>query len=154
MMGLADPRREMWLFDSWQGLPEPGEADVAVHGATVDRQVGTTPTALRSSNCCSGELGLDRQRVHLVQGWFDETLLAARAEIGPIAVLHLDGDWYASIKTCLEMLYDGVAQGGFMIVDDYFHWKGCAQAVDEFLATREPVQIRRVEVAALWQKCF
>jgi hypothetical protein len=151
MMGLADPRRVMWLFDSWQGLPEPDAVDVSVRGHR--RHAGWNyADRAQVEQLLFGKLGLDRRRVHLVQRWFEETLPAARAEIGPIALLHLDGDWYASIKTCLEMLYDDVTQGGFVIVDDYFHWKGCAQAVDEFLATREPVQIRRVEVAALWRK--
>ena len=151
MMGLADPRRELWLFDSWEGLPEPGESDISFQGHR--REAGWNyANRAQVEQLLLGKLGFDPERVHLVQGWFEETLPAARNEIRPIALLHLDGDWYKSIKTCLDLLYEQVVSGGFLVVDDYFHWRGCAQAVDEFLAPHEPVAVRRVEVAAWWQK--
>lgn len=150
MMGLADPHREMWLFDSWKGLPEPGEADISFQGHR--REAGWNYADRGQVERLIGRLSLDSARVHLVQGWFEETLPVARDEIGPIALLHLDGDWYESIKTCLELLYDRVVLGGFVVVDDYFHWRGCARAVDEFLSAHEPVELQRVEVSASWQK--
>jgi len=151
MMSLADRERHLWLFDSWQGLPEPGEGDISYQG---HRRPAGWNHAERSQveRLLLGRLGLDPERVHMVQGWFDETLPATRTEIGAIALLHLDGDWYESITTCLEQLYDGVVSGGFVVVDDYFHWQGCARAVDEFLAPRERVELRRVGVAAWWRR--
>ena len=53
-----------------------------------------------------------------------------------IAVLHLDGDWYDSVKVCLEHFYDRVSPGGIIQIDDYGHWQGARKAVDEFMATR------------------
>jgi hypothetical protein len=53
--------------------------------------------------------------------------------VGPVAILRLDGDWYASIKVCLESLYGNVVSGGFVVVDDYGVYEGCTRAVDEFL---------------------
>ena len=151
MMSLAAPARHLWLFDSWQGLPEPGERDISVQG---HRRPAGWNHAERAEveQFLLGKLGLDPERVHLVQGWFDETLPTARPEIGPIALMHLDGDWYASIRTCLELLYDAVVPGGFVVVDDYFHWQGCAQAVNGFLAAHEPVELKRVGVAAWWRR--
>ena len=55
-------------------------------------------------------------------------------ETGPIAILRLDGDWYASTKICLDHLYERVVPGGFVIVDDYGTYEGCQKAVDELLA--------------------
>jgi Macrocin-O-methyltransferase (TylF) len=44
----------------------------------------------------------------------------------------LDGDWYDSIKVCLDTLYDKVVIGGVIILDDYGHWVGNKKATDEF----------------------
>jgi hypothetical protein len=50
-----------------------------------------------------------------------------------IAILRLDTDWYESTKFELDNFYDKVSVGGIVIIDDYGHWQGCKQAVDEFL---------------------
>jgi hypothetical protein len=51
--------------------------------------------------------------------------------------LRLDTDWYASTKHELEHLYPRLRHGGILIIDDYGHWKGARQAVDEFIAEYE-----------------
>ena len=82
-------------------------------------------------------LGLLHQRseaVHLVQGWFEDTIPQVKERMGPIALLHLDGDLYQSTKTCLEELYPAVVSGGFVVIDDYGDWKGCRKAVEEYFA--------------------
>ena len=53
-----------------------------------------------------------------------------------ISLLRLDTDWYESTRHELEHLYPRLAPGGVLIIDDYGHWAGRAQAVDEFLAGR------------------
>ncbi len=70
------------------------------------------------------------------KGWFSETVPVDSKEIGKIAILRLDGDWYASTKICLDNLYDKVVDGGFIIVDDYGCYEGCRKAVDEFMLER------------------
>ena len=55
--------------------------------------------------------------------------------IGDIAILRLDGDWYASTKICLEYLFHKVVPGGFVIIDDYGTYDGCKRAVDEYLSS-------------------
>jgi hypothetical protein len=90
-------------------------------------------------------------RIHIRQGWFQETLPVAKHEIGPIAVLRLDGDWYDSTKVCLENLYDLVTVGGFVLIDDYGYWEGCRRAVDEFLASRKlEVALNAVDDSGVW----
>ncbi|MCB7129717.1 MAG: hypothetical protein J3T61_09300, partial [Candidatus Brocadiales bacterium] len=49
-----------------------------------------------------------------------------------IALLRLDTDWYESTRHELIHLYPRVTEGGVLIVDDYGHWRGCKQAVDEY----------------------
>jgi O-methyltransferase len=49
-----------------------------------------------------------------------------------IAVLRLDTDWYESTKKELEILYPRLSVGGVLLVDDYGHWVGAREAVDEY----------------------
>ncbi|HEX8616314.1 MAG TPA: TylF/MycF/NovP-related O-methyltransferase, partial [Thermoanaerobaculia bacterium] len=55
---------------------------------------------------------------------------------------------------CLDLLYDKLSPGGFVIVDDYHAFRACRTAVDEFRAERGIVDpLRRVDwTATYWQK--
>ena len=66
-----------------------------------------------------------------------EILPKVKKEIGQIAILRLDADWYSSTMTILNELYDQVVSGGFVIFDDYGTWPGCRQAVHEFIEKRK-----------------
>jgi len=132
----------VWLFDSFEGLPNPTRDDfVEGHGET-----GRHVRPLSRGSCLGtyeevGELlfrrlRLDRKRVRLVKGWFQETLPATRENIGPIALLRVDGDWYESTRCCLENLYDQMVVGGYIIVDDYGACYGAKKAIDEFVSRR------------------
>jgi O-methyltransferase len=130
------PNRHVWLFDSWEGLPEPDSVDVDLRDVP-----GRTGMALgqeeRARELLLDKLGLTERTVHFMRGWFDDTLPPNKAQIGPIALLHLDCDWYKSVKFCLEQLYDQVITGGYVVIDDYGHWQGCRKAVDEFIEQRQ-----------------
>ena len=45
--------------------------------------------------------------VHFVKGWFQDTF--PKATVGAIALLHVDADWYDSVRLCLERFWDDVA---------------------------------------------
>ena len=49
----------------------------------------------------------------LCQGFFADSLPRARAEIGAIAVLRIDGDMYESYMDILYNLYEFVPVGGY-----------------------------------------
>ncbi len=72
--------------------------------------------------------------IEFVPGLFQETLLSPA--VTTIALLHVDGDWYESVKVCLDSLYDKVSPGGVIQFDDYGHWAGARKAVDEFMQNR------------------
>jgi len=71
--------------------------------------------------------------VRFLEGWFKDTL--PNAPIDNLAVLRLDGDMYESTIQALDLLYDKVSWGGFVIVDDY-HLGPCKQAVTDFRSRR------------------
>lgn len=146
-LGRGDPR-QVWMFDSFEGLPEPEPVD----GARA-LSWGESPEGRRLQNCAvdvdsvegsAHLLELDKY-TRIVKGWFDETLVSSRDEIGPISMMRIDCDWYASVRVCLDVLFDSVQEGGYVIFDDYDSWPGCTLAVHQFLSERSlPYPVKRL----------
>ncbi len=136
--GVLD--RKVWLFDSFEGMPPPQPIDGPAAQAwakTPEKPWYSerVPISLDKVQQNASRLGLGSQTV-FVKGWFDQTLPVNRDSIGPIALLRIDADWYSSVRCCLENLYDQVVDGGFVVLDDYYAYDGCAIAIHEFLAQR------------------
>lgn len=125
----------VWAFDSFEGMPpltaeDEGSGEEWVgHRCAGEDGVADVQHTLRLGR-------LDDASVHIVKGYFEDTLASSRDAIGPIAVLRLDNDWYKSTKFCLDTLYDQVISGGVILIDDYGVFKGCRKAVDEFRTSR------------------
>ena len=81
--------------------------------------------------------GLNPSGVEFHVGWFQDTVPISAAKLQSIAMLRLDGDWYASTQVCLEHLYPLLRPGGVIILDDYFCWEGCRKATDEYRAQHQ-----------------
>ena len=131
-LGVTD--RTLWLFDTFEGLPAPtaDDPDQEIAGLYTGTCLGTIEDVTASLQ----RLGIYSQ-AKLVKGLFDETLPVT--DVKKIAVLHIDGDWYGSVKSCLVHLYDKVSVGGVIQFDDYGYWAGARKAVDEFFAGRSVV---------------
>jgi O-methyltransferase len=151
-------RRHIHLFDSFQEICEP---DAAVDGELAVTQIkewsrapgssgqlipltgfydhlGGPGTLEENKALLERKIGYPGEYLHYHVGWFQDTLPKDAASVGPIAILRLDGDWYASTRICLSHLYENVVKGGFVIVDDYGTYDGCRKAVDEFLHGHAP----------------
>ena len=74
--------------------------------------------------------GLLDDQVRFIAGWFAETL--PEAPIEQLCMLRLDADLFESTMDCLSALYEKVAPGGFVIVDDHGCIPACRAAVDRF----------------------
>ncbi len=125
--------RSVWMFDSFEGLPELNPDDGSPEVFALAAAMDNCRADLADVEEQARRLGLSDQ-VHIVKGWFDETLPASVKQIGTIAVLRIDADLYRSVKACLEWLVPLVSAGGFVVLDDYFSWAGCTKAVHEYLA--------------------
>lgn len=151
-MQIAQPAvtgRTLWLFDSYEGLPEPGENDYVEEGDATGDHVRPLP-----AGSCYGALeevrwlvldkcGVPEDRVEFVKGWFENTVPETKDRIEKVSVLRMDGDWYDSTMISLEAFYDKVSPGGIVIIDDYESCIGSKRAVDEFIATRSlPVTLQ------------
>lgn len=127
--------RRMWLADSFEGLPPPSAVpDVA---AGLDLSEPRQPWLACGADSVREHFrryDLLDGRVRFLEGYFAQTLPSAPVE--RLAILRIDADLYSSTREVLETLYDRVAPGGFVIVDDYGALAPCRQAVDEFRALR------------------
>jgi O-methyltransferase len=81
------------------------------------------------------KIGFPENKIKIYKGLFQDTIPYA-TDIKQIALLRLDGDWYDSIKICLEHFYDRVVIGGVIIIDDYSSYDGCKKALDEFMESK------------------
>lgn len=86
------------------------------------------------NNLLTNLINYPRENIYYYKGWFQDTL--DKSNIDKIAILRLDGDWYDSIKICLDKFYDKVSKNGVIIIDDYGYYDGCTKAVDDFFKER------------------
>ena len=127
LLASGAPSREVWAFDSFKGLPEPTENDPKLAADFVGRFVGSEDMLEQGIR----DYGLDNP-LHIVSGWFEDTLATAAENIESIAVLHVDADWYESVMIVLRTFYPKLSPGGWVVIDDYEMWSGAKVAADEF----------------------
>jgi O-methyltransferase len=150
-LGVED--RELWLYDTYEGMTAPTEADVDYRGESqleLHRQYeaagiesGTPPgTDLDSVRAAMTSTGYPTERVRFVKGPVEQTIPADAPQ--DIAILRLDTDWYESTRHELVELYPRLASRGVLIIDDYGHFAGSRRAVDEYFA-QDPILLNRTD---------
>ncbi len=158
-LDFASTRRHLHLFDVFDNIGPP-DADIDGKRAIDDTKkagftdetkmqgqlesmegaydsLGGHGTIQICKTLLEGSINYPKEYIHYHKGWFQETLPMDAPEIESIAILRLDGDYYKSIKICLDYLYDKVTKGGLIVIDDYKYYDGCTKAVDEFLEERK-----------------
>jgi len=115
--------RDLWLFDSFAGLPPPA-ANVDLHNqgdlddVNLDelKKLFATPAP------------------HFQVGWMPDTFRGL--ENRRIAFAHVDVDLYRSVLDCCEFIYPRMSTGGIFVFDDYGFptCPGARKAVEEFFA--------------------
>lgn len=132
--------RNLWLFDTFDGMPPSTNVDVDYHGKTVaDRMSndGIAPGekwvygALDEVRRNLRSTGYPDTRISFVEGKVEDTIPAKAPDT--IALLRLDTDWYESTYHELQHLYPRLVVGGVLIIDDYGHWAGARKAVDRYI---------------------
>jgi hypothetical protein len=147
LLELGDTSRTIYLYDTFEGMTPPTEKDVDFTGTPVEtlleqttRTKGNTIWAWATLDDVKqnvAKTGYPADRIHYVQGDVLKTIPATLPS--GIALLRLDTDWYESTKHELVHLYPLLNQHGILIVDDYGHYKGARQAVDEYFAEQRHV---------------
>ena len=124
----GNERKRLWIYDSFEGLPEKNEVDKSVLG----------------ENFRSGELFVTKREVKerflraglpvpvIKKGWFKD--LTDEDVPERIAFAFLDGDFYESIWDSLRLVVPRMSEGGVLVVHDYTNiaLPGVKRAVDEW----------------------
>ena len=137
-LGVRD--RDIYLFDTYEGMTPPTEFDTSLDGRSAREQLDEQAKSDASSVWCCVSLeevrenmastGYPLERIHLVKGPVERTV--PEAAPAAICLLRLDTDWYESTRHELNHLFPRVSPDGVMIIDDYGHWHGVRRAVDEY----------------------
>lgn len=147
--------RSIWLYDTFEGMVEPGTEDIRSNGATAaemllredSRKDESLIWAIANEQEVRSNMeasGYDSSRFRFVKGDVCETLRENLPE--KIALLRLDTDWYESTRCELELLMPRMAKGGIVIIDDYGDWQGSKKAVDEYLGRMtNPPLVHRID---------
>ncbi|BBX33064.1 MAG: macrocin O-methyltransferase [Mycolicibacterium mageritense] len=149
----GDETRQVWLADSFAGVPPPDAANYAADkGDKLHLAAPILAVKEKDVRANFERYGLLDDRVRFLPGWFKDTL--ADAPIEKIAVLRLDGDLYESTIQALDGLYSRLSPGGFCIIDDYHAIEGCRKAVTDY-RTKHGITEEIVEIdgtGVLWRK--
>ncbi len=140
--------RKLWLYDTFQGMTDPTANDVDCFGNPADQLLNQDQSDRLASESiwCQASLNDVKQNLakvsypsenfRLVVGKVEDTIPQQVPE--SIAVLRLDTDWFESTWHELIHLYPRLKPGGVLIIDDYGHWQGCREAVDQYMAKFAP----------------
>jgi len=155
LLSLGKSDRRILMFDTFEGHPPPDpERDIDLWGnrayeewrsQTHEGAVkgwGRAPLDEVMNNLHS--TGYPGALLRFVKGMVEDT--APHNVPQQLALLRLDTDWYASTRAALLHFYPRLVSGGVLILDDYGHYRGQRQAVDEYFgATGEALLFHRID---------
>lgn len=143
-----DKSRGFDIYDTFTQIPEPSQRDYSdavsryndivtgkASGISNDLYYGYEENLLEKvkQNFRKFDLQTEEESIYFHKGLFKDTLNISKQ----IAFAHLDSDWYDSIFYSLEQIVPHLVDGGVLIVDDYYDWKGAKKAVDDFFANKQ-----------------
>ena len=158
-------RRRFRGYDVFGMIPAPGEHDdgpskerYEVIRSGRSKGIGGDPYYGYEQNlygrvCATFEsfgYPVDGVAVVLYPGLFEQTVRFGRGD--QVALAHIDCDWYAPVKLCLERTAGVLPSGGLLILDDYNDYGGCRKAVDEFLEADARFELMRTSPHAVLRR--
>ncbi len=138
-------KKNIYGYDSFEGIPYAGDNDNLQPGLpSMDRtklgrleSTGVSSHSMQNVKDNFASWGMPLDNVHLVKGWFQNTIKLNKHE--SIALLRLDGDLYESTKIPLQYFYHKIPSGGVIIIDDWQLF-GCRKAVLDFIDQSEIIE--------------
>ena len=140
LLELKSYDKELYLFDTFEGMPKPTEFDVSYKDKLAIKEFEDRKIDNNSSDWLRIELdevkknvfstGYNKEKFHFIKGKVEDTIPKNSPET--ISILRLDTDWYDSTRHELIHLFPRLVRGGVVIIDDYGFWRGAKKAVDEY----------------------
>lgn len=141
LLSLGVKDREIYLYDTFEGMAPPEAVDVDLKGRTAEFLLSGQDKQAYDENICYSPIdevqrnmsftGYPAKHIHYVKGFVEDTIPGTLSE--RIALLRLDTDFYSSTKHELEHMFPILERRGILIIDDYGHWEGARKAVDEYM---------------------
>jgi O-methyltransferase len=112
----------LWLFDTFQGMPKGSELDYHQEGDFYDTSLEDVQRIFEEKN-----------NVHIYKGIFPKETSDIISDL-EFDFVHLDVDIYESYINCLNFFYPRLKKGGLIFLDDYLKpsCNGSTIACDEF----------------------
>lgn len=141
---LKNSGRPMFIHDVFGMIPPPTKEDTKdvqdryrtivegkSNGIGGDKYYGYQENLYEvvKSNLMSFGINCEQQSVSLIKGLVQDTMKIDQ----PVALAHVDVDWYEPVMTCLKCIFPKLVIGGSIVLDDYHDWGGCRKATDEYL---------------------
>jgi len=133
--------RDLWLYDTFEGMSEPTDKDVSVYGIEAKKMLEMSSKNRQDSVWCYSRLdevkqavystGYPKEKIKFIKGKVEDTI--PKQIPNKISILRLDTDWYESTYHELVNLFPLLSTGGVLIIDDYGYWQGSRQATDEYI---------------------
>ena len=129
--------RKLWLFDSFEGLPEPTVEDRLIDDifnlGSMSRYKGTMATPETEVLSRLASIDFPKSRTKVKKGWVKDVIKSGELP-AQVSFAYVDFDFYDPIKDALEFLDGRMPVGGVIVVDDYgFFSEGAQLAVDRFM---------------------
>jgi hypothetical protein len=141
LLGENFPKKLVYGIDTFEGLPIEDWNENEIHkvGDFSDNSYEKVEEFL-------GDLIVGKTKkgnIWLIKGYFPESFLKIiendkeeykeRHTVEQYSFIHVDTDFYKSVKSCIEFFYPKLLKGGIMVFDDY-NWPNCPgvkKALDE-----------------------
>jgi len=153
---LGDKERKIYLYDTFEGMPEPEDTDVKIRTHTSGKEMWKE----KQQSGGWAVAGEDEVRKNLekttypqenfifVKGKVEETIPRTIPE--NISILRLDTDWFSSTYHELTHLYPLLNKGGILIIDDYGSWSGSKEATDKYFSENDiKMYLHRVDTGRI-----
>jgi O-methyltransferase len=128
--------RKIYLYDTYEGMSEPTNKDIDIHGVPYrllwkkEKELLTVSLDEVKKNMFS--TGYPKENIIFVKGMVEDTI--PNTIPSSVALLRLDTDLYESTYHELIHLYPKVTPQGVVIIDDYGHFQGSQEATDKYFS--------------------
>jgi len=138
LSSLGSTSRKLYLYDTFEGMPEPGDEDVKIRTGIAGKETwkekqetgGWARAGLVEVQKNMSTTAYPQENIVFVEGMVEDTIPDTIPE--QISILRLDTDWFASTYHELTHLFPRLSSGGVLIIDDYGSWAGSKKATDQY----------------------